>query len=218
MRKLETSVENKMRSYVPAASDAVRGADVIGVIVNEYNPQVLDEVAQEGIREHLVNDHEFDQHSPDWTYVESKMAETYELQRKQIVESKEVVRNMQPDDEDEVHEKELHILKRKWPYLFMDRGLLQHHKRLTGRDLVARNEQFRVDGHISHLSHFLTTSTKTGTENLIIRLKAEKARGLLDESHMFMVVCEMLCQNFGDDFDLLFKTAEVSYNRLIIIK
>lgn len=178
-------VENQLRDKSqPSRSRAVRAKGVVGVLANEYEPNVVNEGLQRELKDKLQNLHKT---NPDhWNKQEIKqdMKNTYELQRQDIVIAKEKVeeegrKENEKDNSGNTDEQEdipptkaILELQQEWPFLFEEEFLSLHHKRLTGRELYPYVIEF-MNAKLEYFLLYLCTAPKCGVTNLALRINSE---------------------------------------------
>jgi hypothetical protein len=203
-----------MRDKNQAYRKAVRSKGVVGVLPAEYDPPVLDQEVQEGMRDSLLNTSKENPANWVWTDITRQMLATYELQRRDIINAREkVLDQMNTDEEetdaDDIPLKALEEIKNLWPFLFKAPILSLHHKRLTGRELQPALQEF-IDEKLEVALLYLTSCSAANTANLSLRLKLEKSETLWNKDNKLLCCTTMVANHFKENKSIFLHTVEVN--------
>ncbi|XP_034232840.1 uncharacterized protein LOC117640446 [Thrips palmi] len=209
------SVDNRMRDKNKSKPQrAVRGKGIVGVLPNQYQPDVRNAIEQAGMREHLQNLHGLNPTQWDWTEIQSDMRATYELQREDVVKARDSVEMMAgtgtgateaEETEDDPTPKALAQVKKLWPFLFSQCCLQDHHRRLTGRDIRIHLESYK-ERKLKSVLRYMTSHSTTNTANLALRLRLKNFT--LSDSNKLLCIFFMVANHFKEKREVLFKTVE----------
>jgi len=214
---LENATRNDKRNGdgdVPAIN---KGVGVPGVLKDQNKPSLprKTKLCQIVIQESSTKIYE--EEDPDlwdWTEIRKKMAETYELQRDEIVEhTRKLVRLAEEEgeevNEDEPAERAMVAVKQNWPFLFFSMTMNDHHKRLTGINLQERLEGFLAKDQLRYLPMFFSACSSKNTLNCVLKLKAEE-NGPCSYGGLFLLTVCMAANHFNECYKKFLFTAEVS--------
>lgn len=213
-KRFKTCIENQLREKTQQTprQRAVRAKGTVGVLEAEYEPHVPDIIVQQRTREHLQNMHKLNPTSWNQNEVEQDMINTYELTREDIVKAKEKVFSAaESADQDEPPTKALCEIKELWPFLFENNVLSQHHKRLTGRELLPHVKEFMTT-KLDYYMMYLTSGSTANLKNLALRLKAEHYFEAATHAPKKLLCCILMITNhFKENKDLLIHPTEVIF-------
>ncbi|XP_026283306.2 uncharacterized protein LOC113209814 [Frankliniella occidentalis] len=215
-KRLNTKIENMFRKEEDTEDGGMpsisRGVGVPGVLKDQYRPPLSRKSRnrQTLIRGSLCRiNKEEDPDDWDWIDIGTKMKDTYELQRDDIVElTKKVMDEDKGEDESDPDEDErvMSSLKRDWPFLFYSVPMNTHYKRLTGIDLQERVLKFLSADELKYLLLYYcscSNSSAINTQNLVLKLKVQQempASASMSTSTQFLLALCMTANNFAETY------------------
>lgn len=209
-RNLEICIQNLLRKDTTTLQRPKKkavGRGTVGVLLEKYNPKVLEREEQVKLMEELQQIHKEDPQLWDLDKISRMMTDSYSLLRDEIIDA-----NIQiaegPQDEDDPDIIRMQVLKNNWPYLFEPRWLQEHHAILTGKDLAVPLEDFLEK--IGAVLLFLGASGEGRAKNLALRVDLEQRGNIIERQAVKLHLAVMMTvNNFKEDINNLIKTAEV---------